>query len=101
MPLFAIHALDHPNALPIRLEHYAAHRAYVESADAGGPRPGGIRVVLSGPLQSDDGEMMIGSLFIIEAESQAQVAAFAAGDPFTIKGVWDSVRIARFHKRKG
>jgi len=93
MPHFVIHALDHPNALPLRLEHYAAHRAYVESA--------GINVILSGPLQSDDGDMMIGSLFIIEAESRAQVAAFTAGDPFTIQGVWADVRIARFHKRKG
>jgi uncharacterized protein YciI len=101
MPLFAIHALDHQNALPLRLEHYAAHRAYVESAEAGGPRPGGIRVVLSGPLQSDDGEMMIGSLFIVEAESQTQVAAFTAADPFTVQGIWASVTIARFHKRKG
>jgi uncharacterized protein YciI len=96
MPLFAIHALDNQNALSLRLEHYAAHRAYVESAEAGG-----IRVVLSGPLQSDDGEMMIGSLLIIEAESQAQAAAFTAGDPFTIQGVWSAVSIARFHKRKG
>jgi uncharacterized protein YciI len=96
MPLFVIHALDHQNALPIRLEHYAAHRAYVESAEAGG-----ARVVLSGPLQSDDGEMMIGSLFIIEAENRESVAAFTAADPFTIQGVWETVTIARFHKRKG
>jgi uncharacterized protein YciI len=96
MPLFAIHALDQQDVLPLRLEHYAAHRAYVESAEAGG-----IRVLLSGPLQSDDGEMMIGSLFIIEAESREQVAAFTAADPFTIQGVWATVSIARFHKRKG
>jgi len=96
MPLFAIHALDHPNALPLRLEYYAAHRAYVESAEAGG-----IRVVLSGPLQSDDGEMMIGSLFIIEAANRESVAAFTAADPFITQGVWATVSIARFHKRKG
>jgi uncharacterized protein YciI len=96
MPLFVVHALDHQNALPLRLEHYAAHRAYVEAAEAGG-----IRVVLSGPLQSDDGEMMIGSLFIIEAENRERIAAFTAADPFTIHRVWASVNVARFHKRKG
>jgi uncharacterized protein YciI len=99
MPLFAIHALDHPDALPLRLEHYAAHRAYVETAEAS--PPGGIRVVLSGPLQSDDGDMMIGSLFIIEAENRESVAAFTAADPFTSQGVWATVTITRFHKRKG
>jgi uncharacterized protein YciI len=96
MPLFVIHALDHQDALPLRLEHYAAHRAYVEAAEAGG-----IRVVLSGPLQSDDGEMMIGSLFIIEAENRERVAAFTAADPFATHGIWATATIARFHKRKG
>jgi uncharacterized protein YciI len=96
MPLFAIHALDTPDALPLRLEHYAAHRAHVESAGAFG-----VAVVLSGPLQSDDGEAMIGSLFIVEAEAAAAVAGFAAADPFAQAGVWGQVSLTRFHKRKG
>jgi hypothetical protein len=96
MPLFAVHALDAPSALPLRLEHYAAHRAFIET-----DQEHGLRIILSGPLQSDDGEMMIGSLFIIEAETAAQVAAFAAQDPFSTNNVWSEVKITRFHKRKG
>jgi len=96
MPLFAVHALDRKGALPARLEHYAAHRAYVESADLHG-----VAVVLSGPLQSADGETMIGSLFIIAAETQKAVEAFAQADPFQTAGVWGQVSITRFHKRKG
>jgi len=96
MPLFAVHALDHPGALPLRLEHYAAHRAFVESEDMRG-----VRVVLSGPLQTPDGDTMIGSLFLIEADTQAQVEEFAHGDPFLVHGVWGQVSITRFHKRKG
>jgi uncharacterized protein YciI len=95
MALFAVHALDNPDALPLRLEHYAAHRVFVESEHAFG-----VSVVMSGPLQSDDGEMMIGSLFIIEAESRAAVVAFNQADPFFTAAVWGQVSISRFHRRK-
>jgi len=96
MPLFAVHALDRKSALPSRLEFYAAHRAYVESDDLHG-----VNVVLSGPLQSPDGETMIGSLFIIAAETQEAVEAFVKADPFHTNGVWDQINISRFHRRKG
>jgi uncharacterized protein YciI len=96
MPLFAVHALDNPDALPLRLEHYAAHRAFVESDHAYG-----VTVIMSGPLQSDDGEVMIGSLFIVEAGSREAVEAFNQGDPFFTAGVWGQVSISRFHRRKG
>jgi len=96
MPLFVIHALDRSDALPDRLEHYAAHRAFVESDHLHG-----VRVVMSGPLQSGDGERMIGSLFMIEAESQDVVEAFAHADPFLVRGVWERVSVSRFHRRVG
>lgn len=96
MPLFALHAIDRPEALPLRLEHYAAHRAFIEDANELG-----VDVVISGPLQSDDGEVMVGSLFIIEAPDRATVEAYAQADPFTRTGVWGEVRINRFFRRKG
>jgi uncharacterized protein YciI len=96
MPLFALHAMDRPGALPLRLEQYEAHRAFVETEAAYN-----LRVVLSGPLQTDDGEMMVGSLFIIEAPDKETVEAFAHADPFFVHGVWAEVRITRFHRRKG
>ena len=42
----------------------------------------GVSVVISGPLQSDDGDTMIGSLFIIDAPSRAEVEDFYPGRPF-------------------
>ncbi len=95
MPLFALHALDRPGALPLRLEHYAAHRSFVERECA---RPN-FGIVVSGPLQSGDGETMTGSLFLVEADDLATVEAFAAADPFTTAGVWGEVRISRFMRR--
>jgi len=96
MPLFAIHALDKPDALALRLEHYGAHRSYVEAAERGG-----VRVLISGPLQTDDGESMVGSLFIVEAEDREAVNSFTKDDPFQVFGVWGDVAVTRFHKRKG
>jgi uncharacterized protein YciI len=96
MPLFAVHALDKAEALPRRLEHYSAHRSFIETDQSFG-----VSVVTSGPLQSDDGETMIGSLFIIEAPSRAEIDAFTKADPFWVEGVWGEVTITRFHRRRG
>jgi uncharacterized protein YciI len=96
MPLFAVHAIDRPNTLQLRLDHYADHRAFVEDQETQG-----ISVILSGPLQSDDGEVMTGSLFVLEANDRAAIDAFVKNDPFTLEGVWGEVRISRFHPRKG
>jgi len=95
MPLFAVHALDNPAALPRRLEHYTAHRSFIETDQAHG-----VSVVISGPLQSDDGDTMIGSMFVIDAPGRAEVEAFTKADPFMVEGVWGVVQIHRFHRRK-
>jgi uncharacterized protein YciI len=91
MPHFIVHCLDAPDALPRRLEHYEAHKAYLSTAP--------VRILVSGPLTSDDGETMIGSLFLIEANAKAAVEAFNAGDPFRRNGIWSEIRIHCFLKR--
>ncbi len=96
MPLFAVHALDYPDNLPKRLEHYTAHRSFIETAAAHG-----VSIVMSGPLQSDDGEVMIGSFYLIEADAIAQVREFVKADPFAVHKVWGQVSITRFHRRRG
>lgn len=88
---FAVHCLDHDEALLLRLEHYEAHKSYIAS--------GGVRTVISGPLLASDGETMIGSLFIFEAASLAEVVEFNANDPFARAGVWAEVRVHAFNLR--
>jgi uncharacterized protein YciI len=94
MPLFAVHAIDKPGALKLRLELYAAHRAYLENGERD------VKVVMSGPLQSDDGEVMVGSFFLIEAPDRETVTAFTKADPFS-NGVWEEIHTTRFHRRIG
>ncbi len=88
---YIIHCLDKPGALPTRLAHYEAHKAYLGKA--------AIRNVISGPLVAEDGETMIGSCFLVEADSKAEAIAFNQGDPFHAAGIWARVDIHPFNKR--
>jgi uncharacterized protein YciI len=83
--LFCLYNLDRPQSLPVRQAHRAAHIAYLESQ--------GERLVAAGPLLSDDGEAMIGSLIILDCADRAEAEAFAAGDPYAAAGLFETVTI--------
>ena len=85
--LFAIHAIDQPKALPTRLANYKAHKAFLSNTSRFG-----VKIVMSGPLVSDDGQTMIGSLFLIEAPSRAEVEAFNRANPFAAASIWRRCR---------
>lgn len=91
MPHFIIHCLDAADALPRRLQYYDAHKDYLEAAP--------VRILVSGPLTLDDGETMIGSFFLVEAQERSAVEAFNLADPFRKAGIWASVSIHCFQKR--
>jgi uncharacterized protein len=82
--LFAIHAIDRAGAQPTRLAHYEAHKAFLSDTSRFG-----VRIVMSGPLVSDDGKTMIGSLFLLEAPSRTEIEAFHEADPFFAAGIWE------------
>lgn len=94
--LFAIHAIDRSGALDTRLAHYDAHKAFLSDTSALG-----VKIVMSGPLVADDGQTMIGSLFLIEAPDRAAVERFNAADPFYKANIWERVTIAGFLRRQG
>jgi uncharacterized protein len=88
---FVIHCLDHEDAVEKRLAHYDAHKAYLARSP--------ISIVISGPLLKEDHETMIGSVFLVEADSREQVEAFHNNDPFKAAGIWEHVEIHPFNKR--
>lgn len=94
--LFAIHAVDRAGALPTRLAHYDAHKTFLSD-----PSRFGVQIVMSGPLVADDGQTMIGSLFLIEAPGRGEVEAFNRADPFAAAGIWEKVTITGFLRRQG
>lgn len=88
---YIIHCLDKPNSVEKRLEHYEAHKAYLSRAT--------IKTVISGPLLADDEETMIGSCFLVEANSLQEVEAFNQADPFYKADLWERISIRPFNKR--
>jgi uncharacterized protein YciI len=87
MPLFALHCVDRPGALQVRLGAREAHLAYVrERLD---------QVKLAGPMLDEAGEMA-GSLLILDVADRAAAEAFNAQDPYTLAGLWDRVDIKAF-----
>lgn len=95
MPLYILYAKDKPGSLEKRLEYYGAHRAFIESLD----EIGLVSVVMSGPLQTDNGEAMTGSIILFNAPTREVVDQLAAQDPFMREGIWEDVSITRFHCR--
>jgi uncharacterized protein YciI len=88
---YVIHCLDHAGAVQKRLDHYEAHKAYLGAAT--------MKTVISGPLMADDEETMIGSCFVVEAGSLAEVEAFNRADPFFKADLWSAISIRPFLKR--
>lgn len=88
---YVVHCLDHDGAVDKRLANYDAHKAYLATAP--------VKTVISGPLLADDEQTMIGSCFVLEADSLAAAQAFNNNDPFAKVGLWKTVSIRPFAKR--
>ncbi|MEZ5560286.1 MAG: YciI family protein [Pseudomonadales bacterium] len=81
---------DKPDSEALRLATREAHLAYV------GTQSG--LITLAGPMLSDDGQRMVGSLFIVEAETADAVRELNANDPYTRAGLWGNVVIRPFRQ---
>ncbi len=55
-------------------------------------------ILAAGAKLSDDGGSMTGSLLIIDTEDRAEAEEFAANDPFSQAGLFESVEISRWRK---
>lgn len=88
--LYVLMCEDKPDSQSLRLATRDAHLAYV------GNHTRAIR--LAGPMLTDDGEQMAGSLFIIDAPDAAAVRRFNADDPYTRAGLWGNVTIRPFRQ---
>jgi len=103
--LYVIHCLDDQTCGMIdkgarfggsvkRLEVYAEHKLW-QGETSSPTSPHYIKKISAGPMESDDGKFMIGSMFIVEATRSA-AEAFIHNDIFFKTGVWASVSINRY-----
>jgi len=89
--LFIIYCLDKPGVAELRAANMAAHKDYIDT------KP--IKLLLSGPLTTDDGKGVVGSFFMVDAADRAQVERFQRNDPMFKSGIWASIEVRAFAKR--
>lgn len=87
---FVIFCIDKPGHQQVRLDNRPAHLDYLK-ANAG-------IIVTAGPMQTDDGEGMVGSMLVIDAADRKAAEDFAKGDPYAKAGLFESVRVMRWKR---
>jgi uncharacterized protein len=92
---FVVHAVDRPDALPTRAKFYRDHRVHLDRAGTHQ-----VTVTTAGTLVAADGETPVGSLFILEASNRAVIDAFTASDPYHVHGVWQTVDVHYYNKKR-
>jgi uncharacterized protein YciI len=79
--IFAILLMDRPGTADLRIQIRPEHRAYLATlAD---------RMAFAGPLTSEDGKTVVGSLLAIDFPSRAAVDEWLKNEPFTKAGVYE------------
>ena len=82
---FAITCLDKPDGGPLRAENRPAHLDYL--------RANADKILVAGPLLSENAQNPVGSLLIMEFADLAEARAFAEADPYKQAGVFESVTV--------
>ncbi|MGH8858558.1 MAG: YciI family protein [Polaromonas sp.] len=86
--IYTFTLIDKPDCLPLRQRMRPEHKVYLAAvAD---------RIAFAGPLTTDDGQTMIGSLLAIDFESRDAAHAWLANEPFTRAGLYASTSIHAF-----
>jgi uncharacterized protein len=82
---YVIHALDRGDAGDLRARTRSEHLTYVGSFD----------ILYGGPMLNEEGAMC-GSLIVLDVESRKEAERFAAGDPYAVAGLFESVAVTGF-----
>ncbi len=86
--VYVFHLLDRPGAAALRDAVRPAHKAYLAQVED--------RIAFAGPLLSDDGITMVGSLLAIDFESREAAVRWQQQEPFTQAGVYACVSLHAF-----
>jgi uncharacterized protein YciI len=86
--LYTFLLVDKPGALAKCLEIRPQHKAYLGAKAE--------QIAFAGPLMSDDGTSMVGSLLVIDFPSREEAQRWIAAEPFTQAGVYASTTVYAF-----
>jgi uncharacterized protein YciI len=85
---FCIRCIDKTDVPGLRQQVRPTHLDYLKSL--------GARVVIGGPLLAADNATAIGSVLVVEAETQAQAEQLSAKDPYAIAGLFAEVTVTPY-----
>ena len=87
---FVIFCIDKPG-ISRDPEVMKAHVEYLNKSS--------IKNVISGPLTHDNGDGVVGSLYIVEANHREAIEEFQKNDPLAQANYWDTIEVRAFNKR--
>jgi hypothetical protein len=87
---YIIETWDKPDSLDLRMRVRPDHIRFLEENTH--------RILGAGAKLSDDGETMLGTVYIIDAETREEAEAFVALDPFTKNGLPERIVTTRWRK---
>lgn len=87
--LYHILCIDKSGSLHLRLDNREAHLTFVKAL--------GERLFAAGPLLNANDEM-IGSVLIIDFDSDAAAATFCQQDPYALAGLFEQITVTRWRK---
>lgn len=88
--MYVVHCKDKPGASQVRLDNRAAHLDYLKAHLD--------KVVMAGPVQTDDRSGMVGSVLVLDFADRAALDAFLKGDPYAKAGLFESVTVLPYKK---
>lgn len=83
--LYAVRLFDRPDRIAVRREFSKAHVAWLDSNSE--------RILIGGSLREAPGATPIGGLWLVEANSKAEVEAIVFTDPFWTNGLRERYEI--------
>ena len=87
---YVIETWDKPDSLALGMRVRPEHIEFLKANVAS--------LLGAGAKLSDDGETMLGTIYIVDVETRAEAEAFVAGDPFTKNGLPERIEITRWRK---
>jgi uncharacterized protein YciI len=91
--LFVATCTDKPDSAALRMANRPAHLDYLNGL--------GPKVRAGGALLSSDRQSVVGSLLILEGESEAEILAVLAKDPYALAGLFASVDVKPWRQAVG
>ncbi|GAB3769242.1 YciI family protein [Spirosoma horti] len=90
---YIVHAYDHtdPGALDRRMAVRPAHLTYVRQLKEKG------QFVLGGALLNPE-QIMIGSMLILDLDTEADLQQYLKTDPYVVEGVWETLDVKPFRQ---